>query len=238
MKLVFRLTSLFCCIALLFCSFGCSSDSQPLIDPAAADAVPLQIGIWVPPGPSLTATAEETDIRYKQIADAGVNLVFGIADGDTERLSNVLDACEKYGLRYIVTLSVARTGVVDTDAVTAVVEQTKNHPAVLAYNLMDEPSAERFESLAALRETVDALLPEGKFSFCNLFPNYASVEQLTGMAGAETGYDDPYFTYLQQYMQTVKPKVLSFDHYPFSASPENAGRSRQTLPIPMYILAL
>jgi hypothetical protein len=52
---------------------------------------------------------------------------------------------------------------------------------------------------------VDEILPDGKFTTANLFPNYAPLGAL-GTPDYETHVDD--------YLRKVRPKVLSFDHYP------------------------
>lgn len=77
-------------------------------------------------------------------------------------------------------------------------------PALLGYQMADEPSVPAFPALAAWAASVSARSP-GALRFINLLPNYAS----NGALGA-----DSYADYLSQFIATVKPDILSFDHYP------------------------
>lgn len=87
--------------------------------------------------------------------------------------------------------------------VQAAVEQVGQHPALFGYYLRDEPSARMFPALgryaAALRQTAPYAA-----AYINLFPNYASPQQLGSATYAE---------HLEQYLSIVKPPFLSYDHY-------------------------
>jgi hypothetical protein len=93
------------------------------------------------------------------------------------------------------------------------VEQFKEQEAVLGYYLTDEPNARAFQNLgkvvAYLREKDPTRL-----SFINLFPTYANEEQL----GTKT-YDE----HVQQFIEIVKPELLSYDHYHFFKGYDGAG---------------
>ena len=175
----------------------------------------LAVGLWVTPPAHLVKDAEGIEREYGRIRDAGMNMVWGFWNyGD--KLGEVLDACARLGVDYIVPLPVSGSSEVDLEAemnkCLGIVEDYKDHPAVSGFNMIDEPSAAIFGKLADIRSRVDAVLPEGKFALANLFPNYASAEQL----GVKT-----YREHVEQYMSQVKPKVLSFDHYPLSTSAKN-----------------
>ena len=78
--------------------------------------------------------------------------------------------------------------------------QYGSHPALLGYNLRDEPHASEFPALALaqrkiLQYDLDAL------PVVDLFPNYASSSQL-----GTSSYDQ----YVSQFVSVVHPKVLSF----------------------------
>ena len=77
-------------------------------------------------------------------------------------------------------------------------------PSLRGFQMYDEPSASDFSALAAWATSVAARAP-GALRFINLLPNYASVGAL--------GTRD-YASYLAQYIATVKPDMLCFDHYP------------------------
>lgn len=95
----------------------------------------------------------------------------------------------------------------------AYIEQFRNRDAVLGYYLTDEPNAHAFENLgkavAYLREKDPTRL-----SFINLFPTYATEEQL----GTEN-YDE----HVRQFIETVKPELLSYDHYHFFNGYDGTG---------------
>lgn len=88
-------------------------------------------------------------------------------------------------------------------AVRALVERTAKHPAVFGYYLRDEPNSRMFPALgryvAAFRQAAPDTRP-----YVNLFPNYASAGQL----GNAT-----YEEHLEQFVATVKPPFVSYDHY-------------------------
>ncbi len=85
----------------------------------------------------------------------------------------------------------------------AVVHAYRDHPAVMGYLLADEPHLRDFANLRSLVEVFQQLDPE-RLPFINLFPNYASAEQL----GAPS-----YEAYVAAYLEQVRPPVLSYDHY-------------------------
>src|SRR5439155_17093610 len=88
-------------------------------------------------------------------------------------------------------------------ALDAVVADYAKSPALLGYFLQDEPSAGRFSRLAALERGLRARDPQ-YLPYVNLFPSYATAEQL-GTAS--------YPVYVRQFLETVRPKLFSFDHY-------------------------
>jgi hypothetical protein len=123
-----------------------------------------------------------------------------------------LDNCQTAGLKAIV----SEPGTRDYDwrnvdaakareNVTKVVEKVRSHPAVFGYYLRDEPPAGMFPGLEKVASVVRELHP-GVWPYMNLFPTYAEAWQL------ET---KDYETYLEQFIATCHPLVLSYDHYAF-----------------------
>jgi hypothetical protein len=121
-----------------------------------------------------------------------------------------LDAVHAAGLKAIV--SDPRVGKYDWTNVEAsaarknvqsLIAQVNNHPAVFGYYLRDEPSASYFPGLEKVASVVRELAP-GKWPYINLFPNHATPDQL-----AAPNYDK----YLDQFITTCKPPILSYDHY-------------------------
>jgi len=87
--------------------------------------------------------------------------------------------------------------------ITSLIKEVNHHPAVYGYYLRDEPGANWFPQLEKVASVVRELAP-GKWPYINLFPNYAHESQLATKDYAE---------YLERFVATCKPPVLSYDHY-------------------------
>lgn len=184
----------------------------------------LVIGIWVPPPPHLIETDEDIRMRYKQIADAGINMTWGNhwpilnMNEPDNKLTQILDVCLELGLGFLPYLGVSKSGVFTDAELNRHIHnanQYKDHPAVIGFALNDEPSAIVFDRMSIVRREVDAILPEGKYTVANLFPNHATVSQL-----GSPNYEH----HVDHYMSTVQPKILSFDHYPLYSTTDVIAR--------------
>jgi hypothetical protein len=155
------------------------------------------IGFWVEP--PFDRRAED---RYREVADAGFNTVLANFSGAAP--SAYLRVLRKFDLRAILWPK--------GDDVSAWPEDQ----ALWGYALQDEPSARDF---TRLRERVDAIRRgrPGRLAYINLFPNYASAEQL----GTPT-YDE----YIARFVRDVDTDVLSMDHYPIFRPEGGDGRDR------------
>lgn len=89
------------------------------------------------------------------------------------------------------------------DKVAQVVADYGSHPALFGYFLQDEPNLEQFEGLGALGDELQRQDPVHP-PYINLFPTYASVQQL----GTPT-----YADHLERFLTTSRPLILSYDHY-------------------------
>lgn len=146
------------------------------------------IGFWVDP-----PVDERVAERYKEIAEANFTLIIGGFGGAPDRVKEVLRLCKKHDLKVLVHCPAD-----------VLVKDLPDGPVCWGYGLRDEPNAKDFPGL---RERVDQIrqAKPGKLAYINLFPNYASAEQL----GTPT-----YEEHVAQFMETVRPDVLSMDHYP------------------------
>lgn len=90
-----------------------------------------------------------------------------------------------------------------TDLIAGVVADYGSHPATYGYYILDEPSADLFPALGKVSQELQRQDPR-HLPYINLFPTYASPEQL----GTPT-----YAEHLDKYLSIVKPPVLSYDHY-------------------------
>lgn len=142
--------------------------------------------------------------QLRGIRDCGFNLA-GFVSPDA------LDLAHEAGLKAIVSegstqVSDARAQLEDEeikDRVQGLVDRVKGHPAVFGYYLRDEPSAAIFPGLARWAEAYREADP-GALAYINLLPTYASPAQL----GTAT-----YGEYLERFIDQVKPRFISYDHY-------------------------
>ncbi len=139
-----------------------------------------------------------------EIRACGFNLAGFVAP---EYLDLVRDA----GLKGIVSNSTTQVDEGDSaldqaqidQRVAALVQKVGQHPAVFGYYLKDEPGAKLFPGLAKWAEAFRKAAPQA-CAYINLFPNYASPQQMNVPT-----YED----YLESYVQTVRPRFISYDHY-------------------------
>ena len=180
----------------------------------AADARPQAPAAWHVGTPIVTYWAGPTldDRAAKQMAEGGFNLVWC---GEAQ-----LDVAQRHGLRAQLTDGLLSPASLDNpdqrQKLDALIERVRRHPALYAYYLTDEPSTAQFPALgrlvAYLRERDPAHL-----AYINLFPTYASNEQLGTKGDVVTAYRE----HLTQYTNVVKPALISYDHYQFALKGDN-----------------
>lgn len=199
-KSMFRAAALFCAVSAVAASVsGCSGE---IAEPNYRDDKTLHIGAWVSPPPGYI-----NDSTYKDIADSGINCIYALYEnaGDEATVA-ALKLAEKYGIKYLVRdRSLADIPEEDfEELVRPNIEQFKEYPAFAGTLVSDEPSADKFEKLGAQRKFYNEVLPD-KLYYVNLLPTYSSPGQ-RGMLG--------YREYIDEYIEKVKPTVVSYDHYP------------------------
>jgi hypothetical protein len=214
---------LFMSMLLLTSVTSCDSSKEDKIDLQEVydntEETELLLGLWVTPVTHLTSTPEDAEARYAEIKEAGIVMAYTHhhETHDMEQLMRALDAAERNGIKMMVSL------LPDNYRKSMnIVEATKDHPAVYGYNMADEPGGAAFDSLAKLRDDIKAIVSEDKIIMCNMFPNYAPDWALGTKA---SDGNTVYYNYLDQYMEKVRPDILSFDHYPFMAD-SNADFNR------------
>jgi hypothetical protein len=159
---------------------------------------------WGPP-------LDEVNIeRYRQIAHAGIDVLFpgnGIMNGEDNL--KALDVAEQAGIRLIPfdtrVLQYAQSAdiEIDTSIIDEMVNDYKSHPAFAAYVVRDEPAASMFSRLSDICHLLRERDPRHE-PFINLFPSYAGPERLGNV---------DFRSHVREFIQTVKPGVLSYDHY-------------------------
>ena len=148
-----------------------------------------------------------TDPVAKQMAEGNWNLVW-CREGD-------LDIAHTHGLRALLhdpLLSPANLDQPNEKAkLDALIQRVRNHPALYAYYLKDEPSAPTFPELERLAAYLRERDPSHTW-YINLYPIYANNQQL-----GTTGEPIPaYQEHLNRFVETLKPDLISYDHYHFS----------------------
>jgi len=177
------------------------TDFGTVILPTSTDT--LNIGVW---NGSQHAFANE---QLKQLQAAGITKITGVntAHIGTDNVSAWLDRVYSYGIRVIIDLR-------GWDGAT--VPSYANHPGLIGFLMYDEPNANVFDDLAALKAKFDAVMPADKLFYVNLFPECAADSSLgetnwwDQLVGNNLDYDEDYVT---EFLNKLDIEVLSWDNY-------------------------
>jgi hypothetical protein len=195
----------------------------------------MPIGAWVCP-PSAGKHGDNpsyiTDEHIRNIAESGLNLVYGFWDAipdDAKPVREMLDLCQKYGLKYLVNSSHHGFGKTPEE-IRRALAGIADHPAWGGQFVCDEPGRSRFEELAAPRPAFEELYPD-KYYYINLPPLNWNHKWLWYGVGFNTdGWKDKnpprqisYEEYLNEYCRILQPRFLSYDNYQLPADPEVAS---------------
>ena len=146
------------------------------------------------------------DKQLRELQAAGITKIMGI---DTQWIGTTdvnawLDRVYSYGISVIMDLR-------SWDGET--VPSYASHPGVLGFLMYDEPCATEFDNLATLKAKFDAVMPEGKLFYVNLFPSCAAGTSLMGTVDWALGRRDYDTYYVQKFMDKLDIEVLSWDNY-------------------------
>ncbi len=158
-----------------------------------------------------------------------------VSAGTDEEAIKMLDTAKRNGIRALLSHPLISPGSLDDPAkkvqLDALIDKVKNHPALEAYHLTDEPQATAFPMWAKLTKYLRESDPE-HLAYINLFPSYANQEQLAvflkeppkGPAGVPDNFVGAgtnkntiifYNEHLRLFVEQVKPQLISYDHYHF-----------------------
>ena len=171
----------------------------------------LRIGAWVaPPAENWNNKGNPnfiTQERYDEIAESGINVIYGLYEiGNKAAIKNALEYSKNAGIEYL-----ARD-YIDLDPDALELEKGDLHNITKSYDdaetlrgflVTDEPGASQFDRLASLKKLYEQEYP-GKEFYVYIFPTYALTSQTQ---------TDSYAEYIDLYIQKLKPKFLSYDHY-------------------------
>jgi len=187
-------------------ALGSAVLSMGLAAGADAPAQPWRVGT---PIVTYWAGPDLTDGVARQMAEGGFNLVWC---GEQH-----LEVARRHGLRAQLHHPLLTPASLDSTnqlaALNTLIERVRRHPALYSYFITDEPSASAFPGLgrlvAHLRERDPAHL-----AYINLFPTYASNEQLGTKGDTVTAYRE----HVRQFVEVVRPALISYDHYQFAVN--------------------
>jgi hypothetical protein len=91
------------------------------------------------------------------------------------------------------------------------VARVRSHPALYSYFITDEPNAKDFRALGRLVTYLRTIDPD-HLAYINLFPTYATNEQLGNKGATVPAYEE----HLRHYVDIVNPGLISYDHYQFT----------------------
>lgn len=178
----------------------------------AAETQAQAASTWTVGTPIVTywAGPQLTDAVAQQMVDGGFNLVWCITEEE-------LDVAQRHGLRAQLQNALLSPASLDNPAekekLDALIARVRTHPALYNYFITDEPSAVQFAALgrlvAYLRERDPAHM-----AYINLFPTYASNEQLGTKGDTVAAYQE----HLRQYIEVVNPSLVSWDNYRFAVA--------------------
>jgi hypothetical protein len=165
----------------------------------------FEIGAWRPP-----VAGYSTDASYAQMAAAGFTLVTGAGfQADSPEAGKAyLDMCRQHGIEVLIRdprIPADPKTPFDEKALDAMIADYHDHPALYGYFLKDEPSGANYPQLAEIQAYLQKKDPP-HLPYINLFPCYGGPTQLA--------FDD-YDGYVTGFVKTVKPSMISFDHYMF-----------------------
>ena len=170
------------------------------------------ISFWCGPIPS-----EPVDARYAEVAEAGFNITQPPCASVTVKDNlAILDACEKLGIKAFIgdeRIFARDSGdpLFEKNLDSVIADYSKK-PALYGYHIMDEPGPGLFGKLAAINAYLLKKDP-AHLPYINLYPNYVAPHGIGGVS---------YPQHVEDYLSTVKPKLLSYDHYALVGDGERA----------------
>lgn len=164
--------------------------------PEGSDKMEFAINAWYSLTPDLV-----THERFLELEECGFTLSTGVSNWDYSYFMQAsLDAASNTKVKCLLL----------TTGMDELIRTFMNHPQLAGYNIKDEPPIGEFKSLAQRADRIKSI-DRKHLVYINLYPIYANESQL-----GTASYSD----YLDQFMNTVKPEFLSYDHYPIQRTGE------------------
>jgi hypothetical protein len=156
--------------------------------------------------------------RYQEVKNANFTVAFPVIYGaSVEANKAMLDHCQKLGMKAIVydsRMVASIDGSADRKkALDEMVRDYKDHPALLAYSITDEPAAGAFDGLAQVVAYLKEIDPKHP-GYINLLPTWArQIPHPDGNKKLSYLGTATYEEYVRSFVQKVKPAWLCYDNY-------------------------
>ncbi len=157
---------------------------------------------WTVPTAAHNYDSAKTLELYQDMKNSGINVVNYVGELDFSITENkrIMDVCTELGMKFIGNVLGYPT---NADRIAAIKDNLASSPTYVGEHLCDEPNVAEFDGLGEFVNAYNAELPN-KEVYINLFPEYANAATQLG-----TNYED----YINQYLEKVKTKSLSYDYY-------------------------
>lgn len=167
-----------------------------------ADANEFILSYWCGP-----TQDQDLDARHKEIAECGFTYAMPPCAGlSPANAKKSLEACKKYGLKYMLNDSRLMQFEPSHPAfktnLDAMITEYSKYKALGGYHITDEPGPELFPKLAGINQYLLEKDPK-HLPYINLYPNYVPEWAIGGT----------YEQYIEKFLTTVKPRLLCYDHY-------------------------
>lgn len=235
MKKLIKLAAVACCFVFAFS--GCAAKEQKIIKESDET---FQFGAFYTPfngesgSPPFGAQPTDNTLENWQVmADSGITTALPIYDTSHEMVLTSLKNAADAGVKVLVwdygnpgiyntiyrnpnaTYSEVRNLLEEnTEEIRARIDQYTEFESFAGIHAYDEPSMDYYNAIAACQDWWYENYPEYEF-YVNLFPSYASASQLYG---SSVSADYTYRDYVERFVQTVNPSVISYDHYALQRS--------------------
>jgi hypothetical protein len=176
-------------LVLLFALFS-SFDSLSQNRLPESNQLPVLAWMGVP-------ASETSEARFAEMKNLGITMNF-VHYPNISALEKALVVGAKTGVKIVASCPELLSDTENT------VKRIMNHPALAGYYIRDEPSTELFAELGDWVRKIRTV-DDKHFCYLNLFPTYASKEQL----GAAS-----YTEYVELFVKEIPVQFISYDHYP------------------------
>lgn len=184
-----------------------------------------------------------TEATYQKLADLGINFIMGHYE-DVESIGRNMELCDRFGMAYIVSEHNAiQSFVKEVDGVAVsyaemsateqaeaeaelfdIIDLYSDHKSFAGVKFWDERGAIAFSGTASAKELFLKKYPD-KLFYCNLLGGAAGKDDLAYLPflGGQVADTDltikvkgkGWSAYLDAFLETLTPKILSYDAYPW-----------------------